>query len=90
VPGTQAVPRGTPGTNVRAVAQSQAKQERTTPAPVRSVSGQLLGMIRGFGGGDMPIRGSGHTPYDWGISRACQQMRRKNRMRSLGIRGSRI
>lgn len=36
------------------------------------------------------MRGSGRTPYEFGISRECQQMRRKNKMRALGIRGSRI
>lgn len=41
-------------------------------------------IFRGF------MRDRGHTPYEWGTSRACAQMVRKNRMRRKGIAGSRI
>jgi hypothetical protein len=57
---------------------------KTTKAIEADMFGRYSG---GIGAGFM--RGS-HTPYDWGISRQCAQMRRKNRMRSLGIKGSRI
>lgn len=36
------------------------------------------------------FRDGGHTPKEWGMSRACARMVRKNRMRAKGIAGSRI
>lgn len=36
------------------------------------------------------LRAPSRTPYEFGISKECAQMRRKNRMRGLGIKGSRI
>lgn len=55
----------------------------------RSIEADMLGSYAsGLGLGFM--RSPGHTPYEWGISRACAQMRRQNRMRAAGIRGSRI
>lgn len=36
------------------------------------------------------MRDRGHPPHIWGTSRACAQMRRKNKLRSIGISGQRI
>ncbi|MEO6569465.1 MAG: hypothetical protein ABIO94_11935 [Opitutaceae bacterium] len=47
--------------------------------------------VGGFGGSlSAMLRRPSHTPYEWGTSRACAQMRRKNSMRAMGIAGSRI
>lgn len=81
--GTSVVPTNTapvPTAGVPAVsaaAQTQTTdQARTTPPPVSSRTVQAPIALGNTLTG--PTRGPGRTPYEWGTSRACEQMHRKN------------
>jgi hypothetical protein len=59
--------------------------QQTTKTLEDDVFGRFAGAMRRHAERDY-----GHTPKEWGMSRACARMVRKNRLRSLGVAGSRI
>jgi hypothetical protein len=71
-----------------AAQQNDARQIAATSGQKNSkmLEADMTGSIAG----SLDFRRPSHTPYEWGTSRACAQMRRKNSMRALGIAGSRI
>jgi hypothetical protein len=75
-----------------AVQTTRAKQRQATiqnGATTRSIEADMFNSYAaGIGAGFM--RSGGHTPYEWGTSRACAKMVRKNRMHAKGISHSRI
>lgn len=65
--------------------QSVIKNGATTREIKEDHFGGFLNGIRG-----QFMRSRGRTPYEFGISRECAQMRRKNSMRGKGIRAAAI
>lgn len=60
------------------------------PAPACTAA-QTAAFGGGFDvGGALLRQRSGHSPKDWGMSKACAQMRRKNRMIRAGISCAKI
>jgi hypothetical protein len=79
---------GTQATEIRAQsAAPSTEQARPQSTPVRD-NGALAGLVGSSGG--VPMRSGGRTPYDWGISRACDRMRRKRKLAAAGIGSARI
>lgn len=73
-------------TEVRRVATAVANGgQQTTKTLEDDVFGRYAGSLHRHYNRD-----HGHTPKEWGMSRACAKMVRKNRMRAAGIAGSRI
>jgi hypothetical protein len=63
------------------------RTERVAAIPEKSTGRSIALADIGSSGGLMYILRQSHTPYEWGISRACQKMRRKNHLRSKGVSG---
>jgi hypothetical protein len=81
----------------RATARTQQQfrtadtQQKAVPlAPAATAS--IAGVVRGLDGmTPTPLFGrGGRSPKDWGMSRECARMVRKNKMRRLGISAQRI
>lgn len=85
----RAAQRNAPTTLTRAAPGSE---RRALPPPTPQSGGQVLGMIGGMGDGDpyaMTSR-AGLSPKDWGMSKACVQLVRKNRGIARGISAQRL
>lgn len=82
----------------RATARTQQQfrtadtQQKAVPLAPAQATAQLAGLVRGLDGmAPTPLFGrSGRSPKDWGMSRECAQMVRKNKMRRMGISAQRI
>lgn len=84
------------GQHVRAATAPGNVTQRSAPAAIRNglttraLEADLFGRYLDGIGRAFRRQAAGMTPYEWGISRACAKMRRQNRLRALGVRGSRI
>ena len=73
-------------------AQPDAKRDAQTPAAA-TASNEIRADAFGGGfdiGGALLRERAGHSPKDWGMSRACARMVRKNRMIRAGIKTAKI
>ncbi len=86
-----AVGLGAGHTAATAVQQSEVRQSAIAKSgeSTKSIEADLFGRYSG-GMARQFFRSGGHSPKEWGMSRACARMVRKNRMRALGVAGSRI
>jgi hypothetical protein len=82
----------------RATARTQQQfrasesNEKSAPLAPAQATAPIAGLIRGLDGmAPTALFGrSGRSPKDWGMSRECAQMVRKNKMRRMGISAQRI
>lgn len=83
--------RSDPGPTNTQLRQSSGGDSKAIPATQAAANAPAISLGSGFmATGPGFQRGSGLSPKDWGMSRACAQMVRKNRLRAAGVASQRI